>query len=141
MGKLVLRDASITVDGVDLSDHAASVTITSEFDLVESTAFGALYKSNLLGMGDASIEIEFHQDFAAASVDATLWPLHQSGETFAVTVTPAAGVVSATNPSYTLPEAVLPSFSPLAGEVGELSTTTVTFQNAGQQGIVKDTTP
>ena len=137
MAKVVLRDVNITVDSVDLSDHAASVTINSEFDLVESTAFGAIYKSNLLGMGDASIEIEFHQDFDAASVDATLWPLHQSGETFAVVVKPASTAVSATNPSYSLTEAVLPSFSPLAGSVGDLSTTSVTFQNAGQSGITK----
>lgn len=138
MAKIVLRDCSIVVDGVNLSDHAETVTIMSEKDLVETTSFGATAKSNLLGLGDATIEIDFHQDFAAASVDATLWPIHQAGSTVPVVVKPTSAAVSATNPSYTM-QSVLPNFSPLAGKVGELSKTSVTFQNAAQTGIVRAT--
>lgn len=136
MAKIVLRDCSITVDGVNLSDHAASVTINSEKDLVETTSFGASSKSNLLGLGDATMEIDFHQDFAAASVDATLWPIHQAGSVVPIVVKPTSAAVSATNPSYTM-QSILPNFSPLAGSVGELSMTSVTFQNASQSGIVR----
>lgn len=136
MGKLILRDASITVDAVDLSDHASSVTINSSKDLVETTAFGDTYKTNLVGLGDASIEITFQQDFDAASVDATLWPIHDNEEEVVIVVKPTSGAVSATNPSYTM-TGVLPEFSPLAGDVGDVSTTDVTFQNSGQTGIVK----
>jgi len=136
VAKIVLRDCSITVDGVNLSDHAASVTINSEKDLVETTSFGASSKSNLLGLGDATMEIDFHQDFAAASVDATLWPIHQAGSVVPIVVKPTSAAVSATNPSYTM-QSILPNFSPLAGSVGELSMTSVTFQNASQSGIVR----
>jgi len=139
MAKLVLTDAVISVNGVTLSDHADSVTITSSKDLQEVTAFGASYKSNLVGLGDATIEVEFQQDFAAASVDATLWPLHSANTVFAVEVRPTSAVVSATNPKYTMAAAVLPEFTPLAGGVGEVSKTSVTFQNAGQTGIVRAT--
>ena len=136
MGKLILRDASITVDGVDLSDHASSVEISSSKDLVEVTSFGDTYKTNLVGLGDGSISVTFFQDYDAASVDATLWPIHDAEEEVEIVVKPTSAAVSATNPSYTM-TGVLPEFSPLSGSVGEASTTDVTFQNSGQAGIVR----
>lgn len=141
MGKEILRDVSVTINGVELSDHASSVAVNSSKDLVETTSFGATYKSNLIGLGDASFDVTFYQDFDAASVDATLSPLHNTQAVFQVVIKPRSGVVSATNPSFTMPAAVLPEFSPLNGGVGEASTTDVSFQNAGQLGIVRSTTP
>ncbi len=73
-----------------------------------------------------------------ASVNATLWPLHDTEATFVIVVKPTSAVVSVTNPSYTM-TAVLPAFSPLSGDVGEASTVDVEFQNAGSTGIVKAT--
>jgi len=135
MAKVILRDASIVIDSVDLSDHASSVEISSAKDLVEVTAFGNAYKTNLVGLGDATMSVTFFQDYAAASVDATLWPLHDAESTFDVVIKPESGPVSATNPSYTM-TAVLPEFNPIAGGVGEASTVDVEFQNAGETGIV-----
>ena len=39
MAKLILKDCSITVNGVDLSDHASSVEIEATKDDVETTSF------------------------------------------------------------------------------------------------------
>jgi predicted subunit of tRNA(5-methylaminomethyl-2-thiouridylate) methyltransferase len=136
MAKLVLRDADIVIDGVNLSDHASSVEINSAKDLVETTSFGASYKTNLVGMGDATISVTFFQDFAAASVDATLWPIHDAEEEVVIVVKPTSAAVSATNPSYTM-TGVLPEFAPISGEVGEASTTEVEFQNSSDTGIVR----
>lgn len=138
MAKTILTDVSIVVNGVTLSDHANKVTISSKKDLVEVTSFGASYKSNLLGLGDASIAVDFFQDYAASSIDATLWPLHAAGTVFTVVIMPTSSGVSATNPSYTM-SAVLPEFDPLDGKIGDASMASVTFQNAGQTGIVKAT--
>jgi hypothetical protein len=136
MAKTILRDASITVDAVDLSDHASSVTITTEADDVDLTSFGATNKEHAAGISDASIEIDFYQDFDAASVDATLWPISQDKEPVPIVVKPTSGAVSATNPSFTM-QGILMNYSPLAGSVGEASTISVTFQNGAQTGIVK----
>lgn len=136
MAKFVLKDCSITVDAVDLSDHISSVTIESTFDEVDVTGFGSTYKEILQGLGDGTITLAVFQDFTAASVDATLWPLSQSGETFEVVVKPTSAAVSATNPSYTM-TGVLLSFNPIAGAIGEASTTDVTIRNAAATGIVR----
>jgi len=139
MAKFVLKNCSIVVNSVDLSDHADSVTIESTFDVVEANSFGTSnYKAKLQGLGDATITVHFLQDFAAGSVDATLWPLSQSGATFPIVVKPVATTVSATNPSYTM-TAILASFNPLDGSIGDVSGTDVSFENASTSGIVRAT--
>lgn len=139
MGKIVLKDVVVRVDAVNLSARASRVTINSSRDLVDSTTFGAEYRQNEVGLGDASIDVTFQQDFDPASVDATLWPLHTAGSHFRVQISPRSGAVSPTNPTYIMEEAVLPSYTPLSGGAGDLSTVDVSFQNAGQRGIERVT--
>jgi hypothetical protein len=138
--KTVLRDASITINAVNLSDHANNVEITSSKDLQESTGFGAANKSYELGLGDGTMSVTLFQDFDAGSVDATLWPLHVAGTSFPVVIKPTSGPVSATNPSYTM-QAVLPEYTPLSGDVGEMSMLEIEFQNSAQTGIVRAIAP
>lgn len=138
MAKTVLKNPSIVMNSVDMSDHADSVTIETAFDEVESTAFGDTFKQFEQGMGDATITVELQQDFAAGEVDATLWPLASAGTSFTVVVKPVAAAVSATNPTYTM-TARLFSYSPLDGSVGDLSKTTVTMRNASSTGLVRAT--
>lgn len=139
MGKVVLRDASITVDGVDLSDHCTTVTVEDGAADVDATAFGSVYTSAVKGLRTAQITATFQQDFATGSVDATLNALNNQEEPFEVVVVPTSASVGATNPSYTLPEAMLLGYTPLSGGVGDLSTTDVTFSNAGASGVVRGT--
>jgi len=126
------------VNGVDLSNRASSAEVNSEKDLVDVTAFGATSKQNMLGLGDGTMSIDFFQDFAAASVDATLYPIHSAGTEVVITVKPTNAAVSATNPLYTM-TGVLPNFTPISGGVGEASTVSVEFQNSGDTGIVRTT--
>lgn len=139
MAKFILKDASLTVNNVDLSDHVSEVTVTSSFDKVDVTAMGATNKEYLLGLGDATIEVTFLQDFASSKVDQTLSALAGSNTTFTVVVKPTSGSVTSTNPSFTM-TAVLPDYVPIAGKVGDASTMKVTFQNAGTTGITRATT-
>lgn len=141
MAKRVLRDVQVTVDGVDLSDHFTQITVEDGAAEVDSTAFGSVYTQAMKGMRTAQITGTIQQDFAAASVDATLSALNNSDATFQVLVVPASGVISATNPGYRLAEAQLLGYTPLSGGVGDLSTTDVTFSNAGDLGVERLTTP
>ena len=139
MSKIVLRNAQVKVNSVDLSDHISKVTLQTTFNLVDVTAFGARYKEILQGLGDATIVCDFFQDFNPASVDATLWPLSQSGTPFPVVVCGDDTIpVSGTNPTYSM-TAILGNYDPLDGSVGTASTTSVTFANASQSGVVRGT--
>lgn len=138
MAKFVLKDAVVTIDGTDLSDHISSVTIEDTADEVEFTGLGADYREFGQGLKDATITCTFFQDFAASEVDATLNTLYSGGGTFAVVVKADNAAVSATNPSYTLNSRIY-SYSPISGAVGDASTTDVTFRNGGTSGLVRGT--
>jgi hypothetical protein len=135
MAKVVLTDARVTVNGVNLSDHCSSVTVETSKDEVDVTSFGAAFKTILAGLGDATITLSVFQDFAAGSVHATVWPLYTAGTTFPVTVRPTSAAESATNPTMTMTGIIL-SYNPLAGGVGEASSTDITIRNAANTGIV-----
>lgn len=125
MAVLVLTDASITINSVSLGDHSNSVTLNYEKDSVEVTAFGNSGHTFTGGLQNNSIEIALMQDFASSNVEATVYPL--VGTTTTVVIKPTSGAVSTTNPSYTITGAFLAAHTPVAGAVGELAMTTLTF--------------
>ena len=141
MARLVLTNVEVTVGGVSLADHIASITLGSTYDVLETTAFKggnvpAAAKTRTAGLVDNSVTLEFHQDFAAGSVNATIYPL--LGTEVAVKVQPVNGAVSATNPEYQF-NAIISEWTALNGAVGELATASVTWPITG--AIVVDTTP
>ncbi len=139
MSKFVLKNPTVVINGVDLSDHCSKATIATTFNSVDVTSFGATYNAIIQGMGDAKITLDFFQDFAAGSVDATLWPLSQSGGTFLVSIKPTNAVVGTTNPRYDM-TGVLLSYNPVDGAVGAASATSVEIPNAGTAGLTRNVT-
>ena len=129
MARIVLTNAYVTVNSVDVSDHVASVTLNSSIDVVETTAFGTTgARTRVGGLADNSITLEFHQDYASGSIEATVYPL--LGTTTTVVVKPNGSSTSATNPSYTA-TALVSEWTPLNGAVGELATASVTWPVSG----------
>jgi predicted secreted protein len=137
MAKQVLKDPYIVINGVNLSDHSESVTVNLVKDEIETTNFGGSGRERIAGLKDDSFEITFQQDFASANVDATLYPLWNNETEFVVEVRPVNAAVSATNPKYS-GTCILLEYQPLAGDVGELSTTEVTFPSQ-RTGIARAT--
>lgn len=125
MAVLVLTNAYISIGGTVLSDHSNSVTLNYEKDSIEVTAFGDTGHRFAGGLENNSCEIAFQQDFATSNVEATLYPL--VGTTTTVIIKPNGATTSATNPAYTLSNTFLAAHTPVAGGIGELATTSVTF--------------
>lgn len=135
MARIVLTNALVTINAVDLSDLVASVTLNSSIDVVETTAFSSTAaRTRIGGLADNSISLEFHQDYATGEVEATIYPL--IGTVTTVTVKPVNAATSATNPLYTA-SALVSEWTPLNGAVGELATASVTWPVSG--AIVKTT--
>lgn len=121
---IVVTNAVVTIGGVDLSSHITKVTLSTSVNELETTTFGNTAKRRVAGLRDSTVAIDFNQDFAAAAVEATLYPL--VGSTTAVVVKPNGTAASATNPSYTF-NALITEWMPLDAQVGELATASVTF--------------
>ena len=125
MAVKVLTNALVTINTVDLSTKSNSVTLNYEVDSVEVTAFGMSGHQFTGGLQNLSVEIAMLQDFASAMTEATIYPL--VGTTTTLVIRADAGVVSVTNPTYTVSNAYLAAHTPVAGAVGELMMSTITF--------------
>jgi hypothetical protein len=129
MPRIVLTDAYVTVNSVDMSSFISSVTLNSTREVVDTTGFSTSgARTRVAGLQDNSITLEFHQDFASGAVEATIYPL--IGTTTNVVVRPTSSVSSATNPQYTC-SALVSEWTPLSGTVGELATASVTWPISG----------
>lgn len=124
MAKFVATDYNITIAGSDFSSSLAAVTLDISVDEQETTSFGSSYRSRIGGLKDASVTLDFHQDFAAGSVDETLFD--SLGSTVAVVIKPTSGTVSSSNPEYSF-NALVTQTQPYASSVGDLATMSVTW--------------
>lgn len=130
MAEQVFTDASVTINSVDLSDRVKSVTLDYSVETHDNTAMGDTTRSKIAGFLNWTVTVEFMQDYAAAQVDATLYPL-VGAAAFPVALLPVkTGGVSATNPSFT-GNAILENYQPITASIGELGTVSVTFSSAG----------
>jgi len=141
MAKLVLTNAAVKINSVDLSDHVKSLTLRVNKDIPDATSMTATWAEVLASTLHADATIEFFQDYAAVNVDATLWT--------AMTVAPylTAGVVvkfaaagttgAATNPIYH-GTAHINDYTPIGGSYGDVCMAPVSLTFTG--GITRAVT-
>lgn len=124
MAKFVATDYDIEIGGTDFSSSLAAVTLDISVDEQETTAFGSTFRTRIGGLKDASVTLDFHQDFAASGVDDTLFAA--LGTDLAIVIKPTGEAVSATNPTYSF-NALCTQTQPFASSVGDLATLSVTW--------------
>lgn len=128
MAKFATTDYVVKINGTDFSNSLNQAELTIESEDLETTAFGSGFRTRIGGLKQASVTLQFMQDFAAASVDATLNPL--VGTIATVVLIPAGTAISATNPSYTA-TCLVTQYSPIASSVGDLATFSITWPVSG----------
>lgn len=139
--KFPLKDATLVVNGVDLSNRGSSLSLDLPDDELDASTFqGGDFKEHDKGLSDASMVVTFFNDYDAGKTDETLWPLKISNDPFKMYVQPFDGVPSDDNPAYCM-NAKLYNYSPINGQIGQMSTSDVTFRNASSAGVVKCVSP
>lgn len=122
------NDAYISINDVVLDDHATSVDLSTDVNILEDTHFGDSWEGKIPGMKSWSATVELSQDFAASSVDATLWAAH--GTSVTCEFRPTSDAASATNPKFT--GSVIVNYGgPLGNGVGDRATASVTLTGTG----------
>ena len=129
MAEIVLKDANVYFNSVDLSDHVRSVTLTLTPDIHDKTAMGSTFRKKVAGLKDWSVSVEYNQDYAASKVDATHFSL-VGGTTYKIQVWADSTTAGAGNVQYSGP-VLIESYIPVGGAVGELETVTVPYTGAG----------
>lgn len=128
MAKFVLTNPAITINSVDLADHVASVTLTESYAEVPTTAFGDTAVTRVAGLGDHSITLSFHEDFASSEVHQTIYPLIKTTTT--VTVKPVNTTTTTDNPSFSM-TVLVTEWPIINGAVGDLASADVTWPISG----------
>ena len=120
--------ATITINSVDLSDHITQCSLEIAYEDVDTTSFGDAVRTRIGGLGDATLNLTFNQDYASSEVDATLNGL--VGTSTAFVLKPTSAAVSATNPTYS-GNCIVTSYTPIGAEVGTLATLSVSWPVTG----------
>lgn len=121
----------------DVSNLVGSVELTRTYDLLDDTVMGETAHSRKAGLETVTATVEFVQVYSTAggqeNLDLllnTLADIGATGNSFLIRVAPKNALISSANPSYAF-LAVLESYSPISGSIGEILKTTVPFQSAG----------
>ena len=125
MAIFVATDFSVSINGsTALASYLTQVELKATATDVTTTAFGSPWVTRVAGLKEGSLTLTFNQDYAAATVDATLWPLLGANAT--VVIKPTSSAVSSANPSYSL-IALVTDLTPVSGQIGDLATLSITW--------------
>lgn len=132
MAKFVGRNLRVKVGTVDLTSNIAAVTINETVDEIETTAFNQAARTRIGGLVDASVTLDFHQDYGTGSVYDTIGSVFGGTANVTVLVGTALnqGTASVGAPMFTIP--VLASQRDVVNsQVGDISTFSVTWPANG----------
>lgn len=139
MATEILKDAFVSINAVDLSDHVRQVAIDYSGEVHDITIMGDAGRRRLGGLKDWSMTVEMFQDFAAAEVDATVFGL--VGVQTAIKVRKSkTDAISTTNPEYQ-GNGILESYPILGNQVGDPATVSMTFRGSDGAALIRDVTP
>ena len=121
-----LSNATVAIGAVDVSDQCQSVTLTTGYDQLETTAMGSNGRSYTKGLQTVDVTLTMFNSYGAGEIEATLYDV-VGDDAVTLVISPSGVTESASNPEYTITGAFLASFTPLTSNVGELSMVNVTF--------------
>jgi len=125
MAIFVATDFSVSINGsTALASYLTQVELKASANDITTTAFGSSWVTRVAGLKEGSLTLQFNQDYAATTVDATLWPL--LGTQATVVIKPTSSAVSSANPAYTAICSVI-DLTPVSGNIGDLSTFSITW--------------
>jgi hypothetical protein len=132
-----LANPTVLIGAVDVTAMCSSATLTVGYDSLESTSFGDLGHLYVKGLQSVSVELTMFNYYGAGSAEATLFAATGTGTTTLV-ISPAGSSESASNPEYTISNAMLATITPINATVGELSMITASFTGGT---FARDITP
>ena len=136
MGKFLLTDVYIEVDGEDLSNYGFNIDTPSEKDEVDVSGFNPNNtKESLVGQRADSVVSQFTQDFAAGGPHDILWTIYQNATTVGIVIRPTSAAVSATNPQLA-GNVKLRTYNGLSGALNARAEVTAEFLPADTAGLV-----
>ena len=121
-----LSNATVMIGAVDVSDQVQSVTLTTGFDQLETTAMGDSGRKYTKGLQTVDVTLTMFNSYGTSEIEATLFDVC-GDDAVTLVISPSGPTESASNPEYTITGAFLANFTPINSSVGELSMVNVNF--------------
>lgn len=100
MAVFALTAEYVLINSVDLSAYGVKAMLTADAASLDTTNFGSGgWHAEIAGLKNATLDLEFNDDFAASQVDATLWAAF--GTVIPFELRPTNSGRSPTNPGFT----------------------------------------
>ena len=121
-----LSNPTVLIGAVDVTQNTSAASLEIGYDSLESTSFGDTGHRFVSGLQMVNVTLTMFQNYGAGEIEATLFDVVGDGTTTLV-ISPSGSTESASNPEYTISNAMMSSFTPIVTTVGELSQVSVTF--------------
>ena len=121
-----LSNPTVTIGGVDVTQNTSAASLEIGYDSLESTTFGDTGNRFVSGLQMVNVTLTMFMNYGTGEIEATLFDQVGDGTTTLV-ISPAGTTESASNPEYTISNAMLASFTPIVTTVGELSQVSVSY--------------
>jgi hypothetical protein len=121
-----LSNPTVTIGGVDVTQNTSAASLEIGYDSLESTTFGDTGHRFVSGLQMVNVTLTMFMNYGTGEIEATLFDQVGDGTTTLV-ISPAGPTESASNPEYTISNAMLSSFTPIVTTVGELSQVSVSY--------------
>ena len=117
-------DAEILIGASNISLNCNNVTIEVGYETGDATVMGDTGRKMVSTLQRVSVSATVFLEYGSSSVEALIYAEVGEGDT-TIVVTPSSAAVGIGNPSYTISNAMIASFSPISTTVGDLSTFTL----------------
>jgi hypothetical protein len=121
-----LSNPTVTIGGVDVTQNTSAASLEIGYDSLESTTFGDTGHRFVSGLQMVNVTLTMFMNYGTGEIEATLFDQVGDGTTTLV-ISPAGTTESASNPEYTISNAMLASFTPIVTTVSELSQVSVSY--------------
>jgi hypothetical protein len=121
-----LSNPTVTIGGVDVTQNTSAASLEIGYDSLESTTFGDTGHRFVSGLQMVNVTLTMFMNYGTGEIEATLFDQVGDGTTTLV-ISPAGTTESASNPEYTISNAMLASFTPIVTTVAELSQVSVSY--------------
>ena len=121
-----LSNPTVLIGGVDVTQNTNAASLEIGYDQLESTSFGDTGHRFVSGLQMVNVTLTMFMNYGTGEIEATLFDQVGDGTTTLV-ISPSGSTESASNPEYTITNAMLSSFTPIVTTVAELSQVSVSY--------------
>jgi hypothetical protein len=121
-----LSNPTVLIGGVDVTQNTNAASLEIGYDQLESTTFGDTGHRFVSGLQMVNVTLTMFMNYGTGEIETTLFDQVGDGTTTLV-ISPSGTTESASNPEYTITNAMLSSFTPIVTTVGELSQVSVNY--------------